>query len=159
MIHYAWTDSPTGAILVAASDAGVVHCGWQNEAHPARVGAGWRQDPQHPVVAAAVQQLGQYFAKQRKAFDLPLAPEGTAFQQAVWQQIAGIGFGRTRTYGEIAAAIGKPQARRAVGAATGRNPLGIIVPCHRVVGAGGALTGFGGGLPRKVFLLDLEKTA
>lgn len=111
------------------------------------------------VFAAVTRQLGDYFAGARETFDLPLAPVGTAFQLAVWQQLRAIPYGETRTYGEIAVGLGNPRAVRAVGLANGRNPLSIVVPCHRVIGANGALTGFGGGIERKEFLLGLEKAA
>ena len=108
------------------------------------------------VLRTAHRQLEDYFAGRRRRFDLPLAAAGTAFQQSVWRALAAIPWGEVRSYRDIAAAIGKPQAMRAVGAANGRNPLPIVVPCHRVIGADGSLTGFGGGLPLKVQLLTLE---
>ncbi len=104
----------------------------------------------------AVRQLQEYFAGRRLVFDIAYGFAGTSFQQQVWQQIARIPFGETRTYGELAAAIGKPTASRAVGAACGKNPIAIIVPCHRVVGVGSKLTGYAGGLERKAWLLDFE---
>ncbi|GAA3894995.1 methylated-DNA--[protein]-cysteine S-methyltransferase [Halomonas cibimaris] len=110
----------------------------------------------HVLLERCKQQLAEYFAGTRREFDLPLAAEGTAFQQAVWRQLQAIPYGETRTYGEIAAALGKPTAARAVGMANGKNPLAIIVPCHRVVGAGGRLTGYSGGLARKQWLLAHE---
>ncbi|BDZ48445.1 methylated-DNA--protein-cysteine methyltransferase [Frondihabitans sucicola] len=109
------------------------------------------------VFGAVVAQLGEYFAGTRETFDLELAPVGTEFQLAVWQQLRTIPYGETFTYGDIAARLGNPKAVRAVGLANGRNPLSIIVPCHRVIGANGALTGFGGGIERKEYLLGLEK--
>jgi methylated-DNA-[protein]-cysteine S-methyltransferase len=109
------------------------------------------------VLEQASNQLSEYFAGERKMFDLPLAPKGTAFQLKVWLALRRIPYGETRSYGEIAAELGlAPTASRAVGLANGANPLPIVVPCHRVIGANGALTGFGGGLERKRFLLDLE---
>ena len=105
----------------------------------------------------AARQLQEYFAGCRREFSLPLAPRGTEFQRQVWHALEGIPYGETRTYGEIARAIGKPKACRAVGMANHRNPLSILVPCHRVVGADGSLTGYGGGLEAKQFLLELEK--
>ena len=106
--------------------------------------------------AGAVAQLGQYFAGERTEFDLPLAPSGTDFQLRVWQQLRTIPYGTTCSYGDVAAAIGATNGFRAVGLANGRNPISIIVPCHRVIGADGSLTGYGGGMERKRFLLDLE---
>ena len=109
-----------------------------------------------PVFGEVIRQLGEYFAGERRVFDVPTAPAGTAFQLAVWQQLCAIPYGETRTYGELAVALGNPKAMRAVGLANGRNPLSIVVPCHRVIGASGAMTGFGGGIERKEFLLALE---
>ncbi len=109
-----------------------------------------------PVFDEVIRQLGEYFAGERRVFDVPTAPAGTAFQLAVWQQLRAIRYGETRTYGELASALGNPKAVRAVGLANGRNPLSIVVPCHRVIGASGAMTGFGGGIERKEFLLALE---
>jgi methylated-DNA-[protein]-cysteine S-methyltransferase len=108
------------------------------------------------VLAEAKRQLDEYFAGTRESFDLPLAPEGTAFQQRVWRALLAIPYGTTCSYGELARAIGRPAASRAVGAANGKNPLAIVVPCHRVIGANGTLTGYGGGLPTKRWLLDHE---
>ncbi len=110
-----------------------------------------------PLLEEAARQLQEYFAGCRREFSLPLAPRGTEFQRQVWHALEGIPYGETRTYGEIARAIGKPKACRAVGMANHRNPLSILVPCHRVVGADGSLTGYGGGLEAKQFLLELEK--
>ena len=105
----------------------------------------------------AIDEVDEYFAGKRTAFDIPLAPEGTPFQQEVWKALRAIPFGETRSYMDVARTIGKPRAVRAVGAANGRNPLGIVVPCHRVIGADGSLTGYAGGMERKKFLLDLER--
>jgi methylated-DNA-[protein]-cysteine S-methyltransferase len=107
----------------------------------------------------AKRQLEEYFAGKRKEFDLPLQPEGTSFQQAVWKALQTIPFGETQTYGEIAKAIGKPKASRAIGQANNRNPIVIIIPCHRVIGANKQLTGYAGGLWRKEFLLNLENNS
>jgi methylated-DNA-[protein]-cysteine S-methyltransferase len=140
--------SPMGPLGVAADDAGIraVHF----------TGPGGRLGD-HPLLVTAAAQLSEYFAGTRTGFDLPLAdPGGTPFERAVWAAIAAIPYGETATYGEIAADVGEPDAARAVGVACNRNPLPIVVPCHRVVGAGGKLVGFGGGLPRKRFLLELE---
>jgi methylated-DNA-[protein]-cysteine S-methyltransferase len=112
-----------------------------------------------PLLVEAADQLRAYFAGELREFDLPLAPRGTAFQRRVWDAVSAIPFGATASYAEIAAVIGTPSACRAVGAANGRNPLPVIVPCHRVVGSTGALTGYGGGLERKRALLDLEAVA
>jgi methylated-DNA-[protein]-cysteine S-methyltransferase len=126
-------------------------------------------DPKYPLADAprgddsvleqARRELDEYFAGKRTAFTVPTAAHGTPFQRRAWGALRKIPYGSTRTYGEQAAAIGSPRASRAVGLANGRNPIAIIVPCHRVIGANGSLTGFGGGLPRKQFLLDLERRA
>lgn len=118
--------------------------------------ANWEQDDD--VFGDAVEQLGAYFAGELTSFDLDLELVGTEFQRRVWEALRTIPYGETRSYGEIALQIGAPGAFRAVGLANGRNPIGIIVPCHRVIGASGALTGYGGGLDRKRALLDLEKS-
>jgi methylated-DNA-[protein]-cysteine S-methyltransferase len=113
--------------------------------------------PDHPALRLAATQLAEYFAGERDAFSIPLAPRGTPFQHRVWQALAAIPYGETRSYGEIARVIGSPSASRAVGAANGRNPIPIVVPCHRVIGADGTLTGFGGGLDAKRWLLAHEQ--
>jgi len=109
-----------------------------------------------PLLGEAQRQLTEYFARKRRTFDLPLAPVGTPFQRAVWQALTEIPYGQTRTYGDIARQIGRPKACRAVGMANHNNPISIMIPCHRVIGANGALTGYGGGLNIKKFLLELE---
>ena len=117
----------------------------------------WTPSPVGPLLLAATRlQLEEYFAGTRQAFELPLAPRGTPFQCAVWWALAKIPYGDTISYAQLATRVGKPRAMRAVGAANGRNPLSIVLPCHRVIGADGSLTGFGGGLPTKQFLLTLE---
>jgi methylated-DNA-[protein]-cysteine S-methyltransferase len=117
---------------------------------------GAAEDRENPVLREAAEQLSAYFAGDLKEFDLPLAPRGTDFQQIVWSALRTIPYGQTRSYLQIATAIGSPKAVRAVGAANGRNPIPIVIPCHRVIGASGKLVGFGGGLPMKRKLLDLE---
>ena len=112
-----------------------------------------------PVLSDAAAQLAEYFAGHRRTFDLPLAPQGTGFQQLVWTALLAVPFGQTRSYGQIASAIGRPAASRAVGAANGSNPIAIIIPCHRVIGSSGKLTGYGGGLPTKAWLLEHERAA
>ena len=112
-----------------------------------------------PLLLEAAEQLRAYFAGELREFDLPLAPDGTAFQRDVWDAVSAVPYGSTATYSDIAGAVGRPAACRAVGAANGRNPLPVIVPCHRVIGSAGGLTGYGGGLDRKRSLLDLEATA
>lgn len=148
-------DSPVGPLFLAASDAGLHAVEFTEHRHPVARGDGWR-DGAHPVLDATAQQLAGYFAGTRQTFDLPFAARGTPFQRQVWDALTRIPYGRTASYVELARMVGKPSASRAVGAANGRNPLSIVVPCHRVIGASGALTGFGGGLPTKEFLLTLE---
>lgn len=157
MIVHAYLPSPIGAIhLVAAGDA-LRGLYMEDHRHERPPGADWRLDDRHPVFLEAAKQLAAYFAGELRDFDLPLAPVGTPFQRRVWDALRGIPYGATTTYGELARAIEAPTASRAVGAANGRNPLSIVVPCHRVIGANGDLVGYGGGMPRKVALLALER--
>lgn len=114
------------------------------------------RDDSSPVLKEAARQLAAYFAAELRTFQLPLAPRGTTFQQSVWSQLLTVPYGKTRSYSEIAIAVGSPKAVRAVGAANGQNPIPIVIPCHRIIGASGKLVGFGGGLPLKRMLLDLE---
>jgi methylated-DNA-[protein]-cysteine S-methyltransferase len=151
---YAWYDSPVGRLLLAGEPEGLILISFPNGSRAQRPAPAWRSD--ESVLAAAIGQLAEYFAGQRRAFALPLRPRGTAFQQAVWQALREIPFGATISYGELARRIGQPSAARAVGAANGANPLPIVVPCHRVIGADRSLTGFGGGLATKRFLLAHE---
>ena len=148
-------DSPVGPLLLAAGDDGIRTIEFHEARHPVKRGADWREG-MHPLIELVRQQLDEYFTGQRRAFDLPLAPRGTEFQQRVWRTLASIPYGETVSYAQLASRVGKPTATRAVGAANGRNPLPIVLPCHRVIGADGSLTGFGGGLPTKRFLLELE---
>ncbi|MHC9084657.1 methylated-DNA--[protein]-cysteine S-methyltransferase [Luteimonas sp. RIT-PG2_3] len=155
MITWTTFDSPVGPLMLATTDAGLHALEFGESRHPVRRDARWQQGD-HPLLQRARAQLDAYFAGTLRDFDLPLAPQGTAFQCEVWKALTTIPYGRTLGYGELAARIGKPSAVRAVGAANGRNPLSIFVPCHRVIGADGTLTGYGGGLPTKEFLLSLE---
>jgi methylated-DNA-[protein]-cysteine S-methyltransferase len=127
-----------------------------DQQHRPEVEVACRRDPVHAPVRRAKRELTEYFGGERRRFETPLAPEGTPFQLAVWKAIAGVDFGTTITYGELARRAGHPGSARAAGAATGRNPIGIIVPCHRIVGSDGSLTGYAGGLERKRTLLALE---
>jgi methylated-DNA-[protein]-cysteine S-methyltransferase len=149
-----WTvvDSPIDPLLLVGDEAGLREL--QMAPHTPPPGA--REDAQ--ALAAAAEQLEAYFAGELTAWDLPLAPVGTGFQQRVWAALREIPYGTTTTYGKIATDLGQPTASRAVGLANGRNPIAVIQPCHRVVGANGSLTGFGGGLPRKRWLLDHERS-
>ena len=153
-------DSPMGPLTIVANDAGLRAGLWPGD-DPARVPLGeTAKTTNHPVLVAAVDQLSEYFAGDRQRFDLLLDPIGTDFQQSAWMALRAIPYGTTVSYGEQAAAMGDKRKARAVGAANGRNPISIIVPCHRVVGSNGSLTGFAGGLESKQWLLDHEsKTA
>ncbi|WP_294288273.1 methylated-DNA--[protein]-cysteine S-methyltransferase [uncultured Sphingomonas sp.] len=160
MLLYATTmPSPVGTLTLVASDAGLTAVLWEDD-RPGRVMLDATQaKPDHPILAAATLQLTDYFAGTRASFDLPLDPRGTPFQRRVWAALDTIPYGETRSYAQIAAQIGRPTAARAVGAANGRNPVSIVTPCHRVVGANGTLTGFAGGLAAKDYLLTLERGA
>ena len=150
-------DSAVGRLLLAGDGASLIHVGFQSGPRPLRPLPGWIADA--APFRAAIAQLEEYFAGKRRRFDLPLAPRGTEFQRRVWRALTEIPYGQTLSYGELARRIARPSASRAVGLANGANPLPIIVPCHRVIGADGSLTGFGGGLPIKRKLLALEGTA
>jgi methylated-DNA-[protein]-cysteine S-methyltransferase len=148
--------SRVGLLKLVANDLALVAILWEND-DPKRVRLGSLvEDVDHPILCLAEQQLGEYFAGARKSFDLPLDFAGTPFQKKVWSELLNIPFGQTRTYGQIANAIGKPRAFRAVGAANGKNPISIVAPCHRVIGKDGSLTGLAGGLEAKECLLGIE---
>ena len=153
--RYTTMASPLGRLTIVTSTLGL--CGLYFEQHRYFSGTGgWQADPSHPYLRQARQQLQEYFDGSRKNFDLPLNLTGTPFQLAVWRQLTTIKFGQAVSYSEHAKQIGRAAAVRAVGTAIGRNPLSIIVPCHRVLGKNGALTGYAGGIERKRFLLALE---
>ena len=154
---YMYMDSPVGALKLVAHDQALIAVMWDNEDHKRVRLAELVEDTQHPMLLKVKQQLEQYFAGQRQQFDLPLDFQGTDFQQQVWQALLTIPYGETRSYKDIALQIGNEKAVRAVGAANGRNPISIIAPCHRVIGSGGALVGFAGGLDKKQILLSLEQ--
>lgn len=155
MMYYAEIKSPVGKLLLTADEKALT--GIYFESKQAPLEDGWESRSSHPILKAARRQLEEYFAGKRKAFDLPLAPKGTVFQRRVWKALERIPYGKTQSYGEIARKIKNPKAVRAVGAANGANPIPIVVPCHRVIGADGKLIGYGGGLPRKQKLLALEQ--
>ena len=146
-------DSPVGKLTLVSNGRALTHLEFEEPRYPA---------PRHPrgddkVIAKARRELDVYFAGRLRAFTVALAPQGTPFQQRVWEALLKIPYGATRSYGQQAAAIGAPNAVRAVGLANGRNPIAVIIPCHRVIGANGSLTGYGGGMARKQHLLDLEQ--
>lgn len=147
-------DSPIGPLTIAGDDRAITTLAMADQSHPPTGQADWTADP--GAFADVVAQLDEYFAGQRRHFDVAVRLEGTAFQRSVWSALEKIPYGTTTSYGELAEGIGRPGASRAVGLANGRNPVAIIVPCHRVIGANGSLTGYGGGLDRKRHLLDLE---
>lgn len=149
-------DSPIGRLRLFASEAALTAIWFEHGRDAAKSGAPFERRPS-PLIDRAREQLEEYFAGARTEFDLPLDPRGTEFQRRVWERLRRIEYGQTTTYGALAAALGNANASRAVGLANGSNPIPIVIPCHRVVGTGGALTGFGGGLPVKRALLDLER--
>ena len=156
MRTYDLYDSPHGQMLLAANDEGICGVYFDGQKHFPKREEQWRRDRRHPQLTQAKRELAEYFAGKRSRFEVPLAPEGTPFQRAVWKAIRTVGFGETISYGELARRAGCPGSARAAGAATGRNPIGIIVPCHRIVGSNGSLTGYAGGLEKKRALLALE---
>lgn len=154
MMHYSTIDSPLGLLLIAGDAAGLRLVGFQQGNKPLAYHPVWVED--HRPLRAAMQQLEAYFAGSLRRFSLRLAPAGTPFQQSVWHAVQNIPYGETVSYGVLAHQLGKPQAARAVGAANGRNPLAIVIPCHRVVGSTGKLMGYGGGIDLKKALLAFE---
>lgn len=148
-------DSPIGPLTIAGRDGAVTHLYMDEQSHPPASRHTWCADP--AAFEDVVDQLHDYFAGTRQTFDVQLELGGTDFQRQVWQALCDIPYGETRSYGQIAESIGRPGASRAVGLANGRNPVSIVVPCHRVIGASGDLTGYGGGLDRKRALLELER--
>jgi methylated-DNA-[protein]-cysteine S-methyltransferase len=158
-IHTLHITSPLGGIRLAATDAGLAGLWFDAQRHSPDT-KGWIDAPAHPVLCQAAAQIDEYWAGRRTHFDVPLdLSHGTPFQQSVWQALLRIPHGASISYAALGAAIGKPAAVRAVGAAVGRNPISVIVPCHRVLGSSGALTGYAGGLERKRRLLELEGRA
>ncbi len=154
-MFYSYMDSPVGRLLLAGSRHALKIVGFSQGSRARGTEIGWERfdEPFRRVK----RQLGEYFDGQRRTWDLALAPDGTDFQRAVWQALMSIPYGTTRSYRDIAEQIGHAKAVRAVGAANGANPIPVIIPCHRVIGADGSLTGFGGGLDKKRYLLDLER--
>jgi methylated-DNA-[protein]-cysteine S-methyltransferase len=157
MLHSATHPTPVGELTLVASARGLRAILWPTRSFQrAGIIPRPRRNPDHPILRKTIQQLDEYFSGARVSFDLPLDLQGTRFQLAAWRSLADIPFGTTTTYGRQAASLGIPTAARALGAANGANPVCIVLPCHRVIGADGSLTGFGGGLPTKEWLLDHE---
>ena len=154
-MYYTYAASPIGQLLLAGSADALQVIGFPHGDKARRADIGWERYGE-PFKKTA-RQLNEYFAGERREFELELAPEGTKFQVEVLEALRGIPYGETRTYRDIAEAVGRPKAVRAVGNANGRNPLPIVIPCHRVIGSDGSLTGFGGGIEAKRYLLDLEQ--
>lgn len=155
MRFFDYYESPIGRMLLVANAAALTGVYFVGQKH-GRGTDGMQRSESHAPLVRAKRELKEYFSGKRKSFDVPLEPEGTGFQRAVWKAIAGVGFGKTISYAELARRAGYPKGARAAGAATGRNPIGILVPCHRIVGSDGTLTGYAGGLEKKRKLLALE---
>ena len=153
-VFYTTLESPVGTLLLAGDSQALRLVSFESSKHAEPPQADWKQDK--APFAEVIRQLRGYFRGERKEFDLPLAPEGTEFQLRVWNRLRTIPYGETISYAQLAERIGNPKAVRAVGLANGSNPIPIIIPCHRVIGSDGSLTGFGGGLPTKKMLLELE---
>jgi methylated-DNA-[protein]-cysteine S-methyltransferase len=154
-VDYVWEDSPVGRLLVAADGEGLRYLLFEAGRLEVAPEAGWRENA--AALTEAVRQLRAYFRGELRRFDLPVAPRGTPFQERVWRELLTIPYGETISYGELARRIGSPRGSRAVGLANGANPISIVIPCHRVIGASGRLTGYGGGLRNKEWLLGLER--
>lgn len=154
-MDYEYLETPIGRLLLVADEQGLRYIDFPNFDQDARIESGWRRGRR--FLGRSIEQLDAYFAGDLHAFDVALAPLGTPFRQRVWDELVRIPYGETISYGELARRIRQPHASRAVGAANGANPLPIIVPCHRVIGSSGRLTGFGGGLPTKQWLLEHER--
>lgn len=151
---YTTFKTPLGQMTIQANEQGLLGAWFETQTtQPEELG---KNDKEHPILIKAIKQLDEYFSGSRKEFDLPLAAEGTVFQQQVWKVLTTIPFGETWSYQQLADAIGNPKAVRAVGLANGKNPISVIVPCHRVIGKSGKLTGYAGGLERKAALLKIE---
>ncbi|MEM9586149.1 MAG: methylated-DNA--[protein]-cysteine S-methyltransferase [Planctomycetota bacterium] len=151
---YCRTPSPLGPLLLTGNDRGLTGLFFRDHLYPPKQDESWKHDTE--PFGDVAEQIDEYLEGEREKFELPLSLSGTEFQKSVWQLLLEIPCGQTRTYGSIARQLGKPNGGRAVGAAVGRNPISIIVPCHRVIGASGSLTGYAGGVRRKEFLLELE---
>ena len=153
---YEWMESPVGRLLLVADELGLRQLLFAEGRTPPRLEGSWSEGG--ACLREPIRQMEAFFAGERRRFDLPLKPEGTGFQQRVWSALQEIPFGETVSYGELALRVGNPAASRAVGLANGSNPIAIIIPCHRVIGTNGKLTGYGGGLEKKRWLLDFERS-
>ncbi len=153
---WTWIDSPLGPMLAMSDGDALSGLHFHDDKYVPRIAADWQRDDRLPLFRQAGIEVAEYFAGERRRFDLPLAPQGTDWQQRVWQVLVTIPFGETTSYGAMAATLGNRNASRAVGAANGRNPIAVVIPCHRAIGADGSLTGYAGGLGRKDALLRLE---
>lgn len=156
MITWMRFETPLGTMLSLAENGALCGLDFTDAKYARAIEPGWRGDARSPLLLECARQVREYFEGERGTFELPLAPRGTDFQRRVWREIAKIGYGETITYAELAKRCGAAGSARAAGAATGRNPLAIVVPCHRVLGSGGSLTGYAGGVDRKARLLALE---
>ena len=157
VVHFDFVDSPLGRMRITAVREGLTSISFDGDRYAPPQDPAWVRDPSFPALRRAAAQLTAYFAGERRVFELPLAPTGTPFQYAVWDAITAVPAGDTISYAELARRAGHPGSARAAGAATGRNPIAIVVPCHRIIGADGSLTGYAGGLDRKRALLALEQ--
>ena len=157
--HYAFYESSLGQILLTASESALTGLHFVGEKYYPGISPTWRQNENFALIRLSMIQLDEYFSGKRKSFDIAVAPQGTEFQRRVWKTLTALPYGEMATYGELARRVGNPNAVRAVGAANGRTPISIVIPCHRVIGADGSLTGYAGGLARKAALLRLEAAA
>lgn len=156
MIRYATFETPLGTMFALAEDGFITRLDFIDAKYAKPIDPAWEEAPGASPLRECAAQMAAYFGNGQRTFDLPLAPHGTEFQQRVWREIARVPSGETITYAELARRAGAPGSARAAGAATGRNPIGVVVPCHRIVGADGSLTGYAGGLARKTKLLEME---
>lgn len=157
MFNYSDLDTPLGVMRLVACKGELTGVHFVGEKHFPQQTAAWQQADDEPTLQAACQEISEYYSGVRQQFDIALAPQGTPFQRRVWQTLLDIPYGATRSYKALAAAIGQPKAVRAVAAAVGRNPICIMIPCHRIIGSDGSLTGYAAGIPRKQALLSLEE--
>ncbi|MGC4096395.1 MAG: methylated-DNA--[protein]-cysteine S-methyltransferase [Nitrospira sp.] len=157
MLYYDYYQSPRGRMMLVADDHALTGVYFTGQKYHPRIDKAWKRADTHAPIRQAKRELSEYFEGERTRFTVNVAPQGTPFQRAVWKAIAGVPFGHTLAYGQLAARAGYPGSARAAGAATGRNPISIIVPCHRIVGSNGSLTGYAGGVAKKRALLELEE--